>query len=242
MKLAFWKRGRSRPRSPAAGRTGGTDPQFESAPFDPNAADPDSDAAEAMRLRVRTRRRLIGALALLLLVVIVVPMLLDPAPRPVPDNIPIDLPSDRTPFAPKLAAPAPEVTAAADGGAAPPAAPGAAADAAVVAGDAGGDTAGAPRDEAAAAKKSPASASKADARHGGGKIFLQAAALASESSAQELVGRLAKSGLNSFVQRTGSGDTVRYRVRLGPYATHDEAEHARARLKSLGVSANIVVA
>jgi cell division protein FtsN len=33
---------------------------------------------------------------------------------------------------------------------------------------------------------------------------------------------------------------MRYRVRAGPYATREEAERVRARLKSLGISANIV--
>jgi len=230
MKLAFWKGGGSPPRPPAGGRASALDPPFESA-----LGDPESDAVEAMRLRVRTRRRLIGAFALLLLVVIVVPTLLDPAPRPLPDNIPIDLPSDRTAFAPKLAAPAPEAPA--EGASAVPAAPGSAADAAAVAADPAAANA-----DSAPDKKSAAPPSKADGKHAAGKIFLQAAALASQSSAQELVERLAKSGLNSFVQRTGNGDTARYRVRLGPFATHDEAEHARARLKSLGVAANIVLA
>jgi len=237
MKLAFWKGGRSRPRPPAGGRASALDPPFDSA-----LGDPESDAVEALRLRVRTRRRLIGAFALLLLVVIVVPTLLDPAPRPLPDNIPIDLPSDRTAFAPKPAAPAPEAPA--EGAPAVPAAPGSAADAAAVAADpaaANADAAPARDESAAPGKKAAVPPGKADGKHAG-KIFLQAAALASESSAQELVGRLAKSGLNSFVQRTGNGDAARYRVRLGPFATHDEAEHARARLKSLGVAANIVLA
>ena len=43
----------------------------------------------AAALRARTRRRLIGATALLVGAVIVLPMLLDTAPRPVPDNIAI---------------------------------------------------------------------------------------------------------------------------------------------------------
>jgi DedD protein len=54
---------------------------------------------------VRARRRLIGAAALLLAAVIVVPMVLDPAPRPVPDTVPIDIPSEKTPFNPRLPLP-----------------------------------------------------------------------------------------------------------------------------------------
>src|SRR5258706_16445180 len=64
-----------------------------------------SRAELAAALRVRARRRLIGAAALLLVAVIVVPMLLDPTPRALPDAIPIDIPSEKTPFTPRLALP-----------------------------------------------------------------------------------------------------------------------------------------
>ncbi len=56
-------------------------------------------------VRVRARRRLIGAAALLLAVAIVVPMLLDPEPKPASDNIAIDIPSEKTPFTPRLTLP-----------------------------------------------------------------------------------------------------------------------------------------
>jgi DedD protein len=64
-----------------------------------------SRAELVLALRVRARRRLIGAAALLLIAVIVVPMVLDPTPRPLPDAIPIDIPSEKTPFTPRLALP-----------------------------------------------------------------------------------------------------------------------------------------
>ena len=73
-----------------------------------------------------------------------------------------------------------------------------------------------------------------------GKIFLQAGALSHESAARELANRIAKSGLAPFVERTGTGEGVRFRVRLGPFASRSEAEHSRARLRALGVDANIV--
>jgi DedD protein len=66
---------------------------------DPGRADP------ATLLKVRARRRLIGAAALLLAAVIVVPMVLDPAPRPVADTVPIQIPSEKTPFTPRLPLP-----------------------------------------------------------------------------------------------------------------------------------------
>jgi DedD protein len=159
-------------------------------------------------------------------------MVLDPAPRAVPDTIPIDLPSDKTPFAPHLAAPA--AAAVPDAGAgAVPAAPGAAADTAA---DAAATAATAPHP---ASPEAPAHGKK-HAATDAGKIFLQAAAMSRESAARELASRIAKSGLSPFVERTGSGDSVRYRVRLGPFASRSDAERSRARLHALGVDANIV--
>jgi DedD protein len=235
MKWAFWKRKRS-PRKSASAAAAGPEPDFDSGL---SGDDADADEAAARALRVRSRRRLIGACALLLTAVVLVPMVLDPTPHAVPDTIPIDLPSDRTPFAPHLAAPAATPTAdtPADAAAAP-AAPGAAADAAADA--APGASPGPPGDANAAAKgkkHAAADGAKSEAHH---RLFVQAAAMARESAARELAGRIAKSGLTPFVERTENGDVVRYRVRLGPYASRTEAEHARARLKALGVDANIV--
>jgi DedD protein len=171
-------------------------------------------------------------------------MVLDPTPHAVPDTIPIDLPSDRTPFAPHLAAPAPAADAAADNAAAIPAAPGAAADTAA---DAAAPASGAPAhpgdaapDHGAKGKKHAAADSgKGDAHHGP-KLFVQAAAMSRESAARELASRIAKSGLTPFVERTDTSEGVRFRVRLGPYASRTDAERSRARLRALGVDANIV--
>jgi len=256
MKLAFWKGKRSRRTAPGPADAG-AEPVFDS-------ADTDADAGEAaaLQLRVRTRRRLIGAGALLLAVVVLVPMLLDPTPRAVPDNIPIELPSDKTPFAPKLAPLAPEAAVPAEGAGAAsivPAAPGSAADAAAVAPEAPATTppaeaAPAPKADgahSAQAKKRGAAAGdpgKSDAKQGAhksaapvqGKIFVQAAALANESAAQELASRLTKSGLTPFVERADTSEGVRFRVRLGPFSTRGDAERSRSRLRALGVNSNIV--
>ena len=105
MRWAFWRKDDG---APPAGRSSRTaERAFDDA--DPGRADP------AQALRVRARRRLIGAAALLLAAVIVVPMVLDPAPRPVPDTVPIDIPSEKTPFNPRL--PLPPVPDPAQGGA-----------------------------------------------------------------------------------------------------------------------------
>ncbi len=249
MSLAFWRRtpkadDAAPPRSP---RSNVSD------------EDPGARADPAASLRTRARRRLIGAAALLLLVVIVVPMVLDPEPKPVPDNIPIDIPSEKSKFSPRLTlppVPAPEnVPLAPPPDAAPSPAPSVPA-----AGSAKGPD---------AAKKEPADAAKADsvrpapeaaseeqrarvALEGkssaevlpapvkGGKFAVQAAATSSEAAAKDLSERLKKAGLPSYTEPVQIAEGTRYRVRLGPYATREEAERVRARLKSLGISANVV--
>lgn len=255
----FWRRADApaRDAAPTARRASAGD-DGEAARADPTAA-----------LRVRARRRLIGAAALLLAVAVALPMLLDKEPRPVPDAIPIDIPSDKTPFSPRLAlppqdaasapivpppdaapaeesrreaAPKAERTEAPDkpvdkSGAKSPAKPSGAATAKAT-------------DRAAEEKRArdllegkstvASAAAPAPAPATTGKYLLQAAALGSESAARELVERLKKQGFASFTERADTKDGVRFRVRLGPYATRDEAERVRARLRAMGISASVV--
>ncbi|MCS7100396.1 MAG: hypothetical protein NZL99_01725, partial [Burkholderiaceae bacterium] len=139
------------------------------------------ESDEARALRVRARRRLIGAAVLLLTTAIVVPLLLDPAPRPVSDNIAIDIPSDRQPFTPRLPSPAvPAAEPAPPTASAEPPTPKAA--------------------EAAAKDTRPADAARE------GKHLLQAAALSSESAARELSERLRKAGFAPFTEKIETRD------------------------------------
>jgi DedD protein len=207
-------------------------------------------AGKAARIRVRMRRRLIGAAALLLGTAVVVPMMLDPAPRPLPDNIPVDIPSERTPFAPRLSLPpsAPGPTA---GG--PAAAPGAtegkpSTSQSEPAPATGGASESASAD-ARSAKEQPQAAPAAGAGEGSpdearsaksGQWFVQAAALSSESAARQLSERLTKAGLAPFVERTDAAGSTLYRVRLGPYASRDAAVKVRRHLHAMGVGSNVV--
>ena len=244
MKLAFWKRKRSRRNSPKPAGAD-TEPQLDTLA---------EEADAAQLVRVRTRRRLIGAFALLLAVVVLVPMLLDSTPRAVSDNIPIELPSDKTPFAPRIPAPVPESGGVTQGTVVVPAAPGSAADTATEAPPSSGGSTTKPAEAPTAPGKKPASprgdASKGESQHiahkaegltpAAARIFVQAAAMASEGAAQELANRLTKSGLSPFVERTETSGGVRFRVRLGPFASRGDAERSRARLRALGVHSNIV--
>ena len=189
-------------------------------------------------VRVRARRRLIGAAALLLIAAIVVPMMLDPEPKPASDNIAIDIPSEKTPFTPRLAlppvpspenvplAPAPEVVPVPEKGA----------QTTVKAAD--GKKIEEQRARALLDGKStpiPSGASEKVVR-----FAVQAAAPASEIAARDLVERLKKSGLAPHTEKVETKQGARYRVRLGPYASRDEAEGVRTRLKAQGINADLV--
>jgi len=252
MALAFWrdKRSTEKPRNvPRARGDGG------------RAGGDDATAA----LRTRARRRLIGAVALLLAVAILVPLLLDPAPRPVSDNIAIDIPSERQPFTPRLAlppvpdpgqaplAPPPDLppTEAVEKAPAEPPAP---ATEKKVEEEPKATSKSAAR--SAAATKEPAKEARTAraeprpakpeprvteaTRSRSGKLVLQAAALGSEPAAQDLSERLRKAGFAPFIEKIETPDGVRYRVRVGPYSTRDEAQRAQARLRALGVSATLI--
>jgi len=274
MKWAFWRRD----SSAAAGRRNAA---RENALAD--TGEPDAQRS----LRVQARRRLIGAAALLLAAVIVVPMVLDPAPRPLPEQVPIEIPSERTPFHPRLPMAAPGPAVATPDQATPPGPGGdsvladpkpgepkagngesraqareqvGAGDAAPTAGaseatrpaavptpaDRVAGAAGQARDPARAAdaqrarqildgKPAPAAAPAGEAR-----FFVQAAAPRNEQAARELAARLKKAGLPSFTERVAASDGTRWRVRVGPYASRQEAERARARLRELGTGADLI--
>ncbi|MET0225345.1 MAG: SPOR domain-containing protein [Dokdonella sp.] len=186
-------------------------------------------------------------------------MVLDPEPRPVPDNIPIDIPSEKTKFSPRLALP--PVPAPDNAPLAPP--PDAAPSATK---SAGGSITGpksgaamektpaepakadAPKSEAArtdeerarAALEGKASAEKLPATVKGGKFAVQAAATANEASATELADRLKKAGLAPYTERIETSEGTRFRVRVGPYGSREDADRARARLKGMGISGNVV--
>jgi DedD protein len=229
MGLAFW-RGRESQRTPSSR------PPSDAMPDGTARTDP------AAALRVRARRRLVGAAALLLGVVVVVPMILDPTPRPVPDSIPIDIPSEKAPFTPRLPLPPlPEPATPAVDSARPEGAP------AVVQEPVDARPPGAAADGKAEPKMAdagrPAVQAPAQAHADAGKeakFAVQAGAFSSDKAARELTERLKKGGFAAYTERIDTRDGARYRVRVGPYATKEDAERARARLGILGVSANVV--
>ncbi|MEO8187446.1 MAG: SPOR domain-containing protein [Burkholderiaceae bacterium] len=188
-------------------------------------------------VRVRARRRLIGAAALLLTVAIVVPMLLDPEPKPASDNIAIDIPSEKTPFTPRLAlppVPAPESVPVA-----PPQEVAPIAEKADPAAKAIGEKK-VEEQRARALLEGKSKAGRTGASDKTARFAVQAAAPASETAARDLADRLKKSGLAPYMEKVETKQGARYRVRLGPYASRDEADGVRSSLKAQGISADLI--
>ena len=188
----------------------------------------------AQQLRARARRRLIGAAALLLAAVIVVPMVLDPAPKPLPGNIPIELPSEKSPFKPRIAIP--PVPEPGNAPMIPP--PDAEADAKTA------KSAPAPETKSAAVESKPAAKAtdKGETAKAAttAKIYLQIAALGSEPAARDLAARLKKAGHTAIVEKVDTKEGARWRVRVGPFASREDADQARTKLRAAGFQANAV--
>jgi DedD protein len=249
MDFAFWRRNKRLPvvaKVPAARSS--------------TAVDEDGVRSQdpASQLRGRARRRFIGAAALLLAVAIVVPMLLDPEPRPVADNIAIDMPSESVPFTPRLSLPpapsdnAPDLPAV--GAPTAPAVPATVSPPPQSKSQPKVDE----KKRAAEPRKSPAT-DKAEEQRAralldgkpangaakmtvaqSGSFAVQAAATANEAAARDLAERLRKAGFEPYVEKTETKDGTRHRVRVGPYPSRDEAERSRLKLKSLGIGGQLV--
>ena len=222
----------------------------------------------AAELRTQTRRRLIGAAALLLAAVIVLPMLLDTTPRPVREDISITVaspapppqkPAEKAlPIEEKLADPVPgrgEPPSEPPGNAATPpppppppvpqpapqsrpqATPQSAPQATL-------QSASAPQaaPQSASNGAQPATAARPGVAGAAAteKFAVQVAALSSAAAAKELVGRLKKGGFGAYVEAVSTADGTLQRVRVGPFASRDEAQRAAEKLKAAGHKATVV--
>lgn len=248
----------------------------------------------ALPEKKRARRRLVGAVALVLALVIGLPMILDSEPKPLTNDISIQIPSRNKPPAPEapalpdpapakpssldaaeeiiepavstkptLAAAAPVTSAARDE--AKPAVPEPPVDRAPVhapAPEAPAKPASKP-EQAKAAPHALAAVKVDDAARAkaildgkfdvpaanpkpvdgkSGKFVVQVAALASADKVGELRGKLTQAGIASYTQKVATASGDRIRIRVGPFANHDEAEQMRARLVKLGLNGTLVPA
>jgi DedD protein len=216
----------------------------------------------------RARRRLIGATALVLAAVIGLPMIFDSEPRPISQDINIQIPprdkapamnASPMPLPPTQAtqpeAPPPEAQkpeaakAAADAASSAPSAP-SASDAkpeprqpssAALAGEKAATVAvGEKRVDSLVDKPSaaPADATKS-ADKNKGRFIVQVAAVSNKAKVDELLQKLKRGGIEGYWQKVTTKEGDRFRVRVGPFSSRDEAEKMSKRIDKLGLHGTI---
>ena len=187
----------------------------------------------------RARRRLIGATALVLAAIIGLPMIFDSEPKPLAGDIAIQIPSRDKPL-PEVVAETPPVAALPPAAAPEPVAvekksepAPAAAPLAVIK----------PEPKTEAKPEVPvAIASATPAKEKSSRFIVQVAAVATQVRATDLQARLNKAGIKSYSQKDATNAGERIRIRVGPFASKEEAEKMRVRLVKLGLSGSLLPA
>ncbi|NVD98496.1 SPOR domain-containing protein [Massilia sp. BJB1822] len=72
------------------------------------------------------------------------------------------------------------------------------------------------------------------------KYVIQVAALAAQDKVDELQGKLSAAGIKSYSQKVNTANGERTRVRVGPFASKEEAEKVRAKLSKMGLNGSLV--
>ena len=194
----------------------------------------------------RARRRLIGATALVLAAIIGLPMIFDSEPKPLSNDIAIQIPprdkapainSSPMPLPPAQAADAKAEAEKAPEPAAQPEPPKAEAIKPVAekVADKPAEKPAEKRvdkiDDKAADKKDE---KKAD--HDKGRYIVQVAVVTNKAKVEELLNRLKKGGIKGYWQKVSTKDGERFRVRVGPFGSREEAEKMSKRIDKLGLS------
>jgi DedD protein len=221
------------------------------------------DTAQAVdAARTTARRRLIGAVLLLGIGVIAFPLLFETQPRPLPVDIPIEIPKKDglaplampapRPAAPEASAASPSPKAAtpaptmitetkAEAGKEVPAPTESAAKTSAKPEPA---TKPEPTAKAVASKPAPVPAAPAAENKAGGEVpgrfVVQVGAFADSSGAREARAKVEKLGLKTYTQAVETDKGTRTRVRLGPFSSRDDAEKAAAKLKAAGLPAAVL--
>jgi DedD protein len=227
----------------------------------------------------RARRRLVGAVALVLAAIIGLPMILDSEPKPLADDIAIQIPSKEKPVQARSESNRPaapvainkaSVAAALDKDEEVIQLPGVSTTPVQGSDNAANKTepkatqiaVSEPDSKAAMQSKSaektedaararaildakPATKTEtakalADKEKTAGKFVLQVAALGSKDKVNELQGKLKSAGIKSYTQKVATESGERIRIRVGPFATREEADRARAKLGKLGLNGTLV--
>jgi DedD protein len=213
-------------------------------------------ADDVMVLRVRARRRLIGAAVLVAAGVVGFPLIFETQPRPIPVDLPIEIPRKET--APPLTVPTREPLSQAEP--VPQAAAAASAELPIEPKVAESPVerpvekpvekpvdkppvkvADKPSDKPkAAADGARAQALLEGKEVAAARFIVQVGAYGENKTAQDVRIKVEKLGLKTYAQAVDTADGRRIRVRLGPFASRDEAERASAKLKSAGLPGAIL--
>lgn len=73
-----------------------------------------------------------------------------------------------------------------------------------------------------------------------GKFVLQVAALASADKVKELQDRLSKAGISTYTEKVKVSNGEQIRVRVGPFASREEADKMRSKLSGMGLNGMVV--
>ncbi|MBI5258021.1 MAG: SPOR domain-containing protein [Burkholderiales bacterium] len=239
-----------------------------------------------VQARTRARRRLIGATVLLGVGVLGFPLVFETQPRPIPVDIPIEIPRKESapplalppmqPAVPAPAAPAPRALpaqvvasqaassvvterATEQGREVPPPTPAASVAAAPASVNRPATAASAAKPAAAAAASAPRAAAPAadDGRRAQallegkpvapkasdasiGRIVVQVGAYTDADKLREARQKVEKLGMKTYTQVVESDAGKRTRVRVGPFATREEADKAAARIRAAGLPTAIL--
>jgi DedD protein len=235
----------------------------------PRPASPD----DVERARTRARRRLIGAVVLLGVGIIGFPLVFETQPRPIPVDLPIEIP--RKDSVPPLATPPPRSSVPRASGpvtAEAPAPQSAAASAPQVVASAPAPAAEVaqstepsrppastpppretpkppvaqpkpatpPASDKAVADASRAKALLDDQADAAGRFVVQVGAFADAAAAGSTRSKIEKLGMKTHTQSVDTSSGKRIRVRVGPFASRDEADKAAARIKSAGFGPQVL--
>jgi DedD protein len=184
-------------------------------------------------LKRRGRRRLVGAVALVLLAVIILPMVFDPEPRKSAPPVTVRIPGeDDNAFTPKVT-PKPAAPKSVDKPAAEKSPPGKKAEEKKVE-EKKAAQGTAPEPKAAEAERARAEAALANAQ-----FVVPVGAFANP---EPVVAKLAGAKLRYYTEKLATSKGTVTRVRVGPFATKDEAERALEIVKGLGLKPGNVTA
>ncbi|KAB0597120.1 SPOR domain-containing protein, partial [Castellaniella defragrans] len=91
------------------------------------------------------------------------------------------------------------------------------------------------------AGKTPSAARSEAKPAAGGRYYLQVAAYTTEQDAQARRDSLRQAGVSdAYVERGQSNGRTVYRLRVGPFGSHEAAQAAQARLRALGYQNGLI--